>query len=265
MKTLLLSLLIILISIEAYAQSETIDLMKPTGEFPIGTVVFEWTDETRELNVSSHKGEKRTMVVQLWYPATIDSNDRLASYSALSKEYEYVKTNSYLRPSLAGDLEKYSLVLFSPGRGMERYVYSTLIEDLASHGFIVASVDMPEIGYIVYKDGLTVRPSTRFKPPRGMMAGPYEKVDKFFEQPVEIGNRDLEFVLEKIAGLNKSDINRRFTNRINLENIGILGHSLGGGLQESLRQIMSKSKLILPWKGFHQELLDTMGKSGFQR
>lgn len=228
MKTLLLPLFIIFISIEVYAQSETIDLLKPTGKFLVGTVVFEWTDETRELNLSSHKGEKRTIIVQMWYPAKIDSSDLLSPYSALSREYEYVKTNSYTRPSVADALKKYPLVLYSPGRGMERYVYTILIEDLASHGFIVASVDMPEIGNVVYKDGFNVKPATKFKPPRGMMAGPYKKVDEFFEKPVEVGNRDLEFVLEKIAGLNKSDLNRRFTNRINLEKIGIFGHSLGG-------------------------------------
>jgi hypothetical protein len=133
-----------------------------------------------------------------------------------------------LRPSFTNELKKAHLILFCPGRGTERYLYSTLIEDLASNGFIVASVDMPEIGYVIYNDGLIIKPSPEFQPPKGMMAGPYEKVDEFFERPTEIGNQDLYFALKKITELNNSDISNRFNDKVDLQNIGIFGHSLGG-------------------------------------
>ncbi|MDX1701528.1 MAG: hypothetical protein R3250_12965, partial [Melioribacteraceae bacterium] len=168
----LLAFSLLIISIQGYPQADSITLMKPTGKFPVGTVVYEWTDENREFNYSSHSGDKRTVIVQTWYPAKIETDDVIAPYSALSDDYKNVKSNSYLRPSFTNELEKAPLILICPGRGTERYLYSTLTEDLASHGFIVAAIDMPGIGYTIYKDGLIIKPSAKYRPPKGLMAGP---------------------------------------------------------------------------------------------
>ena len=191
-------------------------------------MVYEWTDESRDINLTSHQGDRRTVNVQLWYPARVDSNSIKAPYSSLSKDYSKVLANSYLRPAFSDKIDKSNLIIIAPGRGTERFLYTAIIEELASHGFLVASVDMPEIGFVIYNDGLIIKPSSRFKPPRGMMGGPYELVDKFFEAPTKMGLQDLEFVYQKLVELNNSDPNKRFTNKINVHEIGIFGHSLGG-------------------------------------
>lgn len=211
-----------------FGQADSIQLLQPTGIYPVGTIIYEWTDNTRDIQLTSHNGDKRTINVQLWYPARIDGTSIKAPYSSLSKEYEYVSANSYLRPSFNEEMKNSNLIIFAPGRGTEKFLYTTIAEELASHGFFVASVDMPEIGYVLYQDGMIVKPSSKFKPPRGMMGGPYELVDKFFEEPTELGFRDLEFAYKKITELNTSDPNNRFTQKINLQSIGIFGHSLGG-------------------------------------
>ncbi len=211
-----------------FSQTDSIQLMQPTGKFPLGTMIYEWTDETRNIQLTSHKGDKRTIVVQLWYPARIDSNSIKAPYSSLSKDYLKVSANSYSRPSFSEEIEYSNLIIISPGRGTERFLYTTIAEELASHGFVVAAVDMPQIGYVLYQDGMVLKPSSKFKPPRGMMGGPYEKVDTFFEEPTEMGLKDMEFAFQKITDLNASDPNDRFVGKINLKSIGIFGHSLGG-------------------------------------
>jgi hypothetical protein len=227
MKNLLIILLVCLTTV-IFSQTDSIQLIQPTGKYPVGTMIYAWTDNTREIQLTSHKGDKRKINVQLWYPAKIDSHSIRAPYSALSKDYSKVQTNSYLRPSFHEEIESSNLIIFSPGRGTERFLYTTIIEELASHGYIVASVDMPHIGYVVYQDGLVLKPSLKFKPPGGMMGGPYEKVDKFFEEPTELGFEDLKFAYHKILELNTSDPNIRFTKKINLQSIGLFGHSLGG-------------------------------------
>lgn len=191
-------------------------------------MIYEWTDTSRHMVYSNHIGDKRTIIIHIWYPAEIDKNSIPAPYSALSKDYQSVTTNSFLRPTLTKKLSSSSLIFISPGRGTERFLYSALAEDLASHGFKVASVNMPEIGYTIYKDALIIKPSPYFQTPPGMMAGPYEKVDSFFEKPTEIGYQDLAFAFSKISALNHSDLNHRFTGKLNLKSIGIFGHSLGG-------------------------------------
>lgn len=227
MKNILI-ILLICFSNSIIAQQDSIKLIKPTGKYDVGTVTYEWSDNSREIKLTSHQGDRRTVIVQLWYPAIIDSNSILAPYSPLSKDYSKVFTNSYLRPQFSDKIKNSNLIIFSPGRGTERFLYTTIIEELVSNGYVVASVDMPEIGYVLYKDGLVIKPSSKFKTPRGMMGGPYEKVDKFFEEPTELGYQDLEFAYNRIKALNREDPNGRFTNKINYVNVGIFGHSLGG-------------------------------------
>ncbi|NNJ88967.1 MAG: hypothetical protein HKP53_06165 [Eudoraea sp.] len=223
----------ILLGYSGLAQADTVRLLTPTGPYPVGTVTYQWTDHSREANYTSNPGDKRTIVTQIWYPATIDSTSVKAHYAPLSEDYKKVVGNSYVRAPFNTDVGQTSLILISPGRGTERFLYTTLIEDLASNGFLVASVDMPLIGYTLFGDGYVVRPSSAFQPPPGMMGGPYEKVDAFFEQPTAMGVLDLKLAYEHLKALNAADPNDRFRGKINTEAIGIFGHSLGGRITGS--------------------------------
>lgn len=212
------------LTFQCYCQTDTIQLIEPTGKYTVGASVYEWIDESREMKIRSDFSQKRAIVTQFWYPAKPDSTLSKSPYSALSKDYLKTLTNSYLRASIAEDIEKASLIIIVPGRGTERFLYTSIAEELASYGFVVASIDMPEIGYVIYQDGFTLYPSDDFKTPSGMMAGPYERVDAFFEKPTEMGYQDLIFALEKITELNA----HTFENKLDLNKIGVFGHSLGG-------------------------------------
>src|SRR6476646_138342 len=53
------------------------------------------------------------------------------------------------------------VVLFSPGFGAERELYAGLIEDLASHGYIVVAIDHPhDAGIVEFPDGRVVIPAS---------------------------------------------------------------------------------------------------------
>lgn len=221
-------MLLICLSNVLLGQVDSVKLIEPTGSNPVGTITYEWTDESRDIQLTSHEGDKRTIIVQLWYPAKIDSHSIEAPYSSLSVDYQNTATNTYLRPSFSEKVENSNLIIFSPGRGTERFLYTTLAEELASHGFVVAAIDMPQIGYVYYQDGFLVRPVSKFRPPPGMMGGPYEKVDEHFKEPTALGNADLSFAYKKIVEINKNDPNNRFTGKINVKSLGIFGHSLGG-------------------------------------
>ena len=212
----------------SYAQTDSTVLQKPSGIYPVGTVTYEWEDKTRNFSYSSYRKDKRVIPVQFWYPSVKDNNAKKAPYSALSKDYAHAASNSYLYAAFSNKIEKSPLIIISPGRGTERYGYTTIAEELASNGYVVVAIDMPEIGYVIYGNGYIVKPSSTFRPPRGMMGGPYEKVDEFFEEPTRIGVQDIEFVISNIHMLNKGDITNRFKNKIDIKNIGIFGHSLGG-------------------------------------
>ncbi len=244
-KSTLTIILLFALSFQSYCQLDTVHLISPTGKYTVGTSVYEWTDESREMKIRPEFTQKRVIISQFWYPVDSDSNLINAPYGSLSKDYQKTLTNSFLRASIAQEIDKAPLVLIVPGRGTERFLYTTIAEELASQGFVVASVDMPEIGYVLYQDGFTLYPSDDFKTPSGMMAGPYEQVDAFFEKPTEMGYQDLLFVINKITELNTYV----FDNKINLRNIGVFGHSLGGRIAGELTAKSEKVKALATMEG----------------
>ena len=221
-------LILYLYSSAILAFQDTTQLLEPTGPYKVGTVLYEWADPKRDIVLENGLSEKRTIMAQFWYPAKSDTVYFPASYTVASDLFTDVRPHSYLRAGFHPAVQDSRIVIISPGRGTRLYFYTTLAEELASHGFTVVSVGMPEIGNVRYKDGYAIRPSREYRPPPGMMGGPYEKVDQFFETPTAIGVQDLWLSLSHISELNQSDPNHRFTGKLNLENIGLLGHSLGG-------------------------------------
>jgi dienelactone hydrolase len=252
--------ILISVALNSFGQPDSVTLPSPSGSYAVGTVTYEWTDTSRVLPVAGNPDEKRTIIVQLWYPAIKDRMSVRAPYSPLSVDYKKVSANSHLRAPFNETVELANLILISPGRGTERYLYTTIAEELTSHGYVVASVDMPEIGYVYYSDGLVIKPSSEFKPPRGLMGGPYEKVDEFFERPTAIGVRDLSFALDKLRQLDSNDPNNRFNGRINFESIGIFGHSLGGRIAGAFTESNPTVKAYISMEGIPPRIIRYQGK-----
>ncbi|MEQ8560089.1 MAG: hypothetical protein RID18_01170, partial [Cytophagales bacterium] len=248
-KKIFITFTILLIGISSFSKEETIMLPKPGGAYAIGTMTYFWSDESRTMTYSSHQGDKRCIAVQLWYPAEKDTLAQKALYAGNNSQYKMVNTHSKLYAPFNKSIATAPLILIIPGRGMERFAYTSIIEELASQGFVVAAIDMPELGYMVLPDGKEIKTSARFAPPDGLMAGPYEKVDEFYEEAVKLGMQDLEFAIEKIVALNAYDPSGRFTSKINMEKIGLFGHSLGGRIAGELAAGNNKVKAFAAMEG----------------
>src|SRR4029079_14891108 len=109
------------------------------------------------------------------------------------------------------------VVLFSTGYGVERQLYTGLVQDLASHGYVVAAIDHPHDANIVsFPDGHTV------------------SIGKVGEKPNAISDAltvrvaDTRYVLDTLTRLNRDSRNGAFSGLFNLAHIGMFGHSLGG-------------------------------------
>jgi dienelactone hydrolase len=118
------------------------------------------------------------------------------------------------------------VVVICPGRGTSRHYYTSVAEDLASHGYAVVGIDSPHSGLVVYPGGRYVAPNPKYKPSTELMSGPYEKVDEFFSEAADLGRLDVAFVLGEIEHLNTVD--GSLSGRLDLTRIGVFGHSLGG-------------------------------------
>ncbi|MGB5287775.1 MAG: hypothetical protein WBN42_04745, partial [Ignavibacteriaceae bacterium] len=93
-KSTLTIILLLALSFKSYGQTDSIQLIKPTGVYSVGTSVYEWTDESREMRIRPDFTQKRALITQFWYPVNFDSTLINAPYSPLSKDYQKTLTNS---------------------------------------------------------------------------------------------------------------------------------------------------------------------------
>ena len=117
----------------------------------------------------NERSKPRSLVIQLWYPRAAGKGRR-EQYMP-PKVAEFVAADGGLPASIftrvklaaisdAAPLRRaggWPVVLFSTGYGIERQLYTGLVQDLASHGYVVAAIDHPhDAGIVSFPDGHTV-------------------------------------------------------------------------------------------------------------
>ncbi|OBZ09160.1 hypothetical protein [Bacillus sp. FJAT-26390] len=209
----------------------------PTGTYAVGTVTYHWIDLKREEAYSKDPEDHRELMVQVWYPSPEGEKGKKNSYvpylprfsQEISKQFgvpafllqylHLVKTHATVQSKLSEAAPKYPIVLFSPGMGGTRFQNMFQVEELASHGYIVVGMEHTYLSVAtVFPDGKT----TGF---RKMNLLDLSSSDKMTS---EIIVKDIQFVLDQIEGLNREDSTGPFKGRLDLDRIGIFGHSLGG-------------------------------------
>jgi predicted dienelactone hydrolase len=128
---------------------------------------------------------------------------------------------------VADDQPTYPLLLYSHGRCGARWNNTGQIEELASHGYVVAAIDHPSAASGVrFPDGRVVEFDRRLLPPwtGRPQAGPGAD---FLNQVVPFLVEDVLFVLRSIDAV-QDDPSEVLAGRLELGRVGILGPSLGG-------------------------------------
>ncbi|HEX8890618.1 MAG TPA: hypothetical protein VF779_15810 [Pyrinomonadaceae bacterium] len=214
-------------------------LPEPTGAYRIGTAIFHLTDTSRPDSLSKKPGQFRELMFQVWYPTDSTAKGQTAPYipnpallQALEDEqhdsqdptlldsWGSISTRAILNAPLSSERKKFPLLFFSHGLGEPRIIYTALSRDLASHGFIVVCIDHPYGGITVLPDGRVI--AAAMDPDAGN--------DEAQPRIIEAWTKDVLFVLERMSSQAKSDPVglSRFARHIDLDRIGMLGHSLGG-------------------------------------
>lgn len=206
----------------------------PTGRFPVGRTRFDWIDPSRGNPFAPQQGSKRELTVWIWYPALLSKSSTPSEYLPMSwrtalaehqgtvfqhlllRDLSRVRCHSFDNAAVASDQSTYPVILMKPGIGAQALDYTTLAEDLASHGYIVVASDSPYSTFlVVYSDGRVV---LRDKAGRGRAS----------EQTLNTWVADNRFLLDRLTELNRSDPSNRFRGHLNLQKVGVLGHSFGG-------------------------------------
>jgi dienelactone hydrolase len=198
-----------------------LSLPPPTGPARIGTVTAHLIDRSRpDPWVATEKN--RELMVSIWYPArTVRGHQRAdwvspgiaARINPPGSPYALPVTHGHLgAPPAAG---RHPVILYSPGFGLERTSGTTLVEDLAGHGYVVVTIDHThDAGLVEFPDGRIATGAVA--PP----ASPEEE-EKLLEKVLDVRVRDTRFVLDELGRM-------PLAATMDLSRVGMLGASMGG-------------------------------------
>lgn len=233
-------------------------LPQPTGNDGIGIQYFHLMDESRTEPFLNTSAKKRELMVKVYYPAQKDASKPFSSYFHNSPELiksftafynlpdftfdhlNLVKTNSKEDLPLSDRQPRYPVVLFSHGAGTSMEVQTSQSEDLASHGYIVVAIDH------TYVSAATLFPDR--------IVSHKEATANFnVPEPAEIITQimadDASFVIDKLGEMNDGKVDSIFEGKFDLENIGAIGHSVGGAVAYNLAINDSRVKAAVDLDG----------------
>ena len=219
-------------------------LPKPLGEFSVGTETFHFIDDDREESFTEQKSDKRELVFQVWYPA-LESGRSAEKNSVFPKDrglfHAYMQAYSGylglpLPPSTTGNTARpihLSMPICIPRtiriqwcavtrHGVGRILHTSQAEHLASHGYIVFAVDH------TYSTVMTAFPDGR---KTGFLTE--QSQERLFEDSraiLDVWNKDTAFIVNQLEKSHSGAITSKFEGMLDIDNIGMLGHSFGGQL-----------------------------------
>lgn len=199
------------------------------GPFPTGFVVRPFVDPARPELSTADALDSRTLPSVIWYPAGEESRAEPRSTYA-----------DYFTPALRGaisvlappgflDTESdsvrdaplatdgpFPLIVFSHGNGGLGVQSFFLTEYLASHGYVVVCPDHTGNALLTeLPGGQTIA--------TGGEGGAYTLDMASTDRPP-----DVSFLVDAMTSLHENDPDGRFTGKVDLEHVGLTGHSFGG-------------------------------------
>ncbi len=203
---------------------------RPTGPHAIGTVTYHWVDADRREVFSADPDDRRELIVQVWYPARdLPSSPRAAympdadvvapalarflgvpeSTFGLLKD---VRTNAVASAPVADDDQLYPVLIMRLGlKGSYRQVQTFQVEELVSHGYVVAAIDQPyAAAMVVFPDGRQAAYDEHWDPPHSA----------FMDAHIPYIAADAIFTLDELAAVDRSDPHGVLTGRLDLERAG---------------------------------------------
>ena len=248
---------------------------KPTGSYSIGTQKIFLADSSRNETLS-RKVDFREIYVKIWYPISQQNNLQYCKYlndypddvvsdifSEIGVSHELIAkikenhTHSFTDIPIISNEKKYPVIIFNPGYyfGMPDF-YTSILENLASNGYIVCCVNHPfDQPYVESGNGegsrlvkkkarlgylqLFITNSFQFRKleTREQM----EKTTKYYLRRLsrfdKITRRwvdDTHFFIDYLNKTAKSHDENSVLGKMDLNNIGTMGHSIGGAVAGQL-------------------------------
>jgi dienelactone hydrolase len=143
----------------------------------------------------------------------------------LTRDLSRVHAHSIRDAEVSPQQHSYPVVLMRTGGAALTIDYTSLAEDLASHGYVVVGFDAPYRSWVVVlPDGRVIARAPRNN--MDLVGGP--QADQLANKLVRAWTADSGFALDQLERLNKSDPSGSFLGRLDMQRVGVFGHSLGG-------------------------------------
>lgn len=239
-------------------------LPEPRGSYNVGTeMVYVKTD--REEKITEDPDDSRELLYKIWYPSNADISDFKSeryvdrgSRAGFATKYglppsalnylDHVKT--YVYPEIPAAKEKFPVLIFSHGYSSKATGYYSLLTELASQGYVIINMNhtYESLG-VTFPDGRIKYFDYDYQ--RKISEGSMEEVqpiiDAFkdslsYEQrhPIvrktvrdyfegKIQDRWAEDMISTMDLLRKWNSEGILENKLDLDKIGVIGHSVGGG------------------------------------
>lgn len=242
----------------AAAGQVRLTLPRPTGAHRIGTRSLHLVDRSRR---DPWSARARELMISLWYPATAGHRRAPWLTPAAAKLYrrqtsEGIQTslarvefpvthghrNAPVKPCHGG----YPVVLFSPGYGAMRAFGTALVEDLASRGHVVVTIDH------TYEAQMVEFPGGRLE----LSRQPERPSDDDFAKALRVRQDDTRFVLDELASPGP------LRESLDLSKIGMFGHSFGG---DTAAETMAEDSRILAGVDLDGSITGAVAATGLDR
>lgn len=252
-------------------------LTKPHGKYAVGTTIYDIRDEARMETYGDAPNNKRKFMFQVWYPSDASKAHEKAPWLIHPKaesrgfarlgilpEFAFnqlglVPSNAYLNAPIANHTQKYPVIIISHGWSSSRLLHVNMAESLASNGYIVIGIEHTYGSAVTaFSDGTVSDFSTKTLPstdhsPELMLSG--NRLIKTFAG-------DISYLINKLEAFDKGAFGPEvLKGQLDLDKIGLIGHSTGGGaaVLTAIKDERIKSLLAYdPWlEPLETETLET--------
>jgi dienelactone hydrolase len=206
------------------------DLPDPTGPYQIGTTNLYLVDNTRAEIFTPDPDDHREMMVRVWYPAQIMLGGKVAplmeyppfQFSHLS----LVKTHAYQDADVSEVQSTFPVLIFSHGHVGFMEQNLTLMEELASRGYIVCSIAH------TYHAIVTAFPDGRIVTADATLANDFlqgkSPPPTIYAEHLRVWTEDTRFLIDELERIQAGERKSLLGGKLDMHRLGVFGQSFGG-------------------------------------
>ncbi len=248
----------------------------PSGPFGIGRIGYDWVDSSRPDRFSPKPSAHRELMVYFWYPTSTQSAAAKGPYLPGAQQMDALpEVQSQMRqvfglrwPAIVSGAifshavegapatnspGPFPLIIFSHGLGTTGFNYTSLIEDLVSRGFVVASIEHTYVALAVrFPDKRVVSHQEAQDPPPPAGLTPVEEFKWMMpgiRDQISEGAADVRFVLDRLAAEKNDPGQFLLAGKIDLNRVAAMGHSAGAGFAARACQLDLRLKACVELDG----------------